>query len=214
MSLPLFPAPLIKLLGQNFNFGSFLWGTYKNSLFQCPLYLRGFHTVRRVSCQRKSMPIKIQSHPGWNSYRKFFLPMYLIHGCSEVSKRNPGWKQGDPLSGRVAEALKYSLEQDEPFPAKRASKENWWASICTSEPKSRMPRAGAVISYHTSCPQMHLRMSSMHFCTGVNKISHLKETWGVSFGLFSYPCEASTGQLLDFGFYPVMKKKCPKKIML
>lgn len=57
ISLPLFPAPLIKLWGQNFNFRSFLWGTYRNSLFQFPLCsTRGFNNVRKVSFQANPCP--------------------------------------------------------------------------------------------------------------------------------------------------------------
>lgn len=87
------------------------------------------------------------------------------------------------------------------------------ASICTSEPNSRMPSADTVISHHT-CPQMHLASPSTYFGTEVGKISHLKEASGVLLRLFSYTCEPSTGQFLDFGFNPAMKKKCAIKIVL
>lgn len=224
ISLPLFPAPLIKLWGQNFNFRSFLWGTYRNSLFQFPLCsTRGFNNVRKVSFQSKSMPIKIQSHPLFVYLflcRKIFLPMYLTHECSEVSKRDlrsPRWEWGESLfrntTERVAEALKDSLEQDEPFPARRA-RETKRVSIYTREPKSRMTRADTVISYHTH-PQMYLSISQHVFLhrSGQNKPTWRK-IWGVLFGLFFFVCEISTGQFLDFGFNLAMKKKCAMKIML
>lgn len=174
MPPPVSPAPLIKWWGQKFNLSSFLWGTYRNSFFQFPLCSRGFNNVRRVSCQSKSMPIKIQSHPLFVYLfpcGKIFLPMYLTHECSEVSKRDLGIHGGNggiPSQGhhwetcfKKREALKDSLEQDEPFPAKRISKRNKRASVCTSEPKGRMPRADTVI-YHTY-PQMHLSISQHVF---------------------------------------------------
>lgn len=123
---PVFPAPLIKLWGQNLNFRSFLGGTYRNSLFQFPLCLRGFNSVRKVSCQIKPMPIKIQSHPllvYLFSCRKTFLLTYLTSFSENKGSQESTVGMGESLlrdtTGRVAEDLNDSLEQGEPFPGKK-----------------------------------------------------------------------------------------------
>lgn len=126
MSPPVFQAPLIKLWGQNLNFRAFLGGTYRNSLFHFPLYLRGFNSVRKVSCQIKPMPIKIQSHPllvYLFPCRKIFLLMYLTSFSEQKGSQESTVGMGESLlrdtTGRVAEDLNDSLEQDEPFPEKK-----------------------------------------------------------------------------------------------